>query len=73
MPGTYWHNQLIAAIEQQQDDYKFVLDDVLIENDNSAPMAPYWDDYKLKIVIAYLSKFIKAIGFNWDLLKSKPS
>jgi hypothetical protein len=56
LPGTYWHNELIAAVEQQEDDYKFVLDTVLIENDNSAPMAKYWDDYKLIVVKLYITQ-----------------
>jgi hypothetical protein len=61
MPGTYWHNELIAAVEQQQEDHKFVLDTVLIENDNCAPMAPYWDDFKFKVVVTYLDQFIKLL------------
>lgn len=49
LPGTYWHNELIQAVEQQQDDHKFVLDTVLIENDNSAAMFAYWQEYKIDI------------------------
>lgn len=61
MPGTYWHNELIQAVENQQDDYKFVLDTVLIENDNSAAMSKYWDDYKLQTIISYLSVSINFV------------
>jgi len=38
LPGTFHHNELIRAVEQQRDVNKFVLDSALIENDNSAPM-----------------------------------
>jgi len=55
---------LIAAIEQQQGDPKFVLDTVLIENDNSAPLAAYWDDYKLQVVLGYMHRFGEAVGIN---------
>jgi hypothetical protein len=59
MPDTYWHNELIKAVEQQKDDFKFVLDTLLIENDNSAPMAKYWDDYKIEIMFNYLYSFLQ--------------
>jgi hypothetical protein len=49
-------------VEQQQDDYKFVLDVVLLENELAAPMAPYWDDFKLKTVQYYLEKFTGIVG-----------
>ena len=61
MPGTYWHNELIAAVEQQQDDYKFVLDTVLIENDNSAPLTPYWNEYKLELVSSAINRLIRLL------------
>lgn len=64
LPGTYWHNELIAAVEQQQDDHNFVLDTVLIENDNSKPMVANWNDHKLQIIFTYLSKLINAMGFK---------
>ena len=57
LPGTYWHNKLIEAVEQQQDDFKFVLDTVLIENDSSAPMASYWFDYKLNFINESIIRF----------------
>lgn len=58
LPDTFHHNELIRAVEQQKDDYKFVLDTALIENDNSAPMIQYWDDYKLEVVFSYINSFI---------------
>jgi hypothetical protein len=61
LPGTYWHNELIAVVEQQQDDHKFVLDTVLIENDKSAPMYTYWDDYKLQVTISCINKFLNLV------------
>jgi hypothetical protein len=27
-------------------------------------MAPYWDDYKLKMVTEYISRFIDTTGIN---------
>jgi hypothetical protein len=64
--GVYYYNEIQEAINRQQDDHKFVLDTVLIENDNSAPMAPYWDDYKLRTVREYISRYANglAISFN---------
>jgi len=64
MPGTYWHNELINAVEQQQDDFKFVLDTVLIENDNSVAMGKYWEDYKLNIIYTYIEAFSTAVGLK---------
>ena len=68
MPGTFHHNELIKAIEQQKDDYKFVLDTVLIENDNTVALAIYWDNFKLQVVFNYIQKFCDAIGFENDIL-----
>ena len=58
LPDTHLHNNLIAAIEQQQD-YNFVLDTVLGGGDNVEPMAGYWNDYKSTVAFTYISKFIK--------------
>jgi hypothetical protein len=60
--GVFYYNEIQEAINRQQDDHKFVLDTVLIENDNAAPMAPYWDDYKLRTVMEYISRFGTAVG-----------
>lgn len=64
--GVYYYNEIQEAIDKQQDDHKFVLDTVLIENGNSAPMAPYWDEYKLRTVREYISRYANglAISFN---------
>ncbi|MDN5285693.1 MAG: hypothetical protein JWR38_1967 [Mucilaginibacter sp.] len=64
LPGTFHHNELIRAVEHQRDDYKFVLDSALIENDNSAPMAIYWDDYKLQIIYTFITNFYTLIGIK---------
>jgi len=65
--GVYHYNDLIHAVEQQTDDYKFVLDVVLIENDMAAPMAQYWDDFKLQTVFNYIGHFANWIGIDLPL------
>jgi hypothetical protein len=64
MPGTYWHNELIQAVENQKDDHKFVLDTVLIENNNSAAIASYWDEFKLQTVTNYILAFRKVTNIE---------
>lgn len=65
--GVVYYNELLDAINRQQDSHKFVLDKVLIENDNAAPMAPYWDDYKLRVVTEYIVNFANLIGLQLSL------
>jgi hypothetical protein len=60
--GVYYYNEIQEAINRQQDDHKFVLDTVLIENDNAAPMASYWDDYKLRTMLEYITTFSERLG-----------
>ena len=43
--------ELISSVEEQRDYYKMVLDTILIENDNTAPIAPYWNEFKFAAVI----------------------
>jgi hypothetical protein len=62
--GVVYYNELIEAISKQQDSHKFVLDTVLIENDNAAPMAPYWDDFKLSVVLEYIRSFASVINID---------
>lgn len=62
--GVYYLQELITAVENQEDDYKMVLDTVLIKNDSTAPMSSYWDDFKLQTIITYASIFSSAIGLN---------
>ncbi|WP_345954768.1 hypothetical protein [Mucilaginibacter sp. PAMB04168] len=62
--GVYYYNEIQEAINNQQDDHRFVLDTVLIENDNAAPMAPYWDDYKLRTVTQYINIFGNTVGIK---------
>jgi hypothetical protein len=59
-----YYNELLEAISRQQDNHRFVLDVVLIENDNAAPMAPYWNDYKLNVIMEYMSSFANALGID---------
>jgi hypothetical protein len=65
--GVYYYNEIQEAINRQQDDHKFVLDTVLIENDNSAPMAPYWDDYKLRTIREYIETFTQTLGLEFKI------
>jgi hypothetical protein len=66
MAGTLQHNELIAVVEGQQDDYKFILDTILMESENTLPMIPYWSDFKLKVTFTYINK---TIGVDLQLLK----
>ena len=54
--------ELISSVEEQRDYYKMVLDTILIENDNTAPIAPYWNEFKFAAVIGYINQFISKIG-----------
>jgi hypothetical protein len=62
--GVFYYNEIQEAINKQQDDHKFVLDTVLIENDNAAPMTPYWDDYKLRTVMEYIQTFCLSLNIS---------
>jgi hypothetical protein len=62
--GVMHIQELIKAVENQKDDYKMVLDTILIENSTTAPMAYYWDDFKLSHVVTYIEMFTKAIGLE---------
>ena len=46
----------------------FVLDVVLNQNDTLEPMAPYWDDFKLKTIQYYLEKFTGLVGVTIKML-----
>lgn len=67
LPGTYQEQELILAVERQTDDHRFVLDTVLIENELSAPMAAYWAEYKLQVVMRSISRFADATGMELGL------
>lgn len=67
LPGTYQEQELILAVERQTDDRRFVLDTVLIENELSAPMAAYWAEYKLQVVMRSISRFADATGMELGL------
>lgn len=62
--GVFQLKNLITAVKNQKDDYKMVLDTLLIKNDNTELMALYWNDFKLKTVITYASAFSKKMGLN---------
>jgi hypothetical protein len=62
--GVLFLQELISAVENQKDDYQMVLDTVLIENDSTAPMAPYWDNSKLQTITTYINNFANAVGID---------
>jgi hypothetical protein len=59
---VYHLEELISAVENQQDDYRMVLDTALIKNSYCAPMAAYWDEFKLKTMFDYIKHFTNSIG-----------
>lgn len=67
-PGVIHEDQLRIAAEKQQDMQGFVLDAVLDENEALSPMAPYWEDFKLKTIQYYLEKFTGLIGITLKML-----
>ncbi len=60
--GTYCHNDLLKAVYDQQD--ACALDEIPLRNANLEPMETYWDYYKLKTVLQYLTRFTESIGIN---------
>ena len=67
-PGVIHEDKLRIAAEKQQDMQGFVLDVVLNQNDTLEPMAPYWDDFKLKTIQYYLEKFTGLVGITLKML-----
>ena len=67
-PGVVQEDELRIAAEKQQDMQGFVLDVVLNQNDTLEPMAPYWDDFKLKTIQYYLEKFTGLVGITLKML-----
>jgi len=67
-PGVIHEDKLRIATEKQQDMQGFVLDVVLNQNDTLEPMAPYWDDFKLKTIQYYLEKFTGLVGITLKML-----
>lgn len=67
-PGVIYEEKLRLAAEKQLDMQGFVLDLVLNENDTLEPMAPYWDDFKLKTIQYYLEKFTGLVGITLKML-----
>ncbi|MDP9078847.1 MAG: hypothetical protein M3O71_15565 [Bacteroidota bacterium] len=65
--GITHEMQLRLDVEQQEDDYRFVLDFVLSKNDLLAPLLPYWEDFKLKTIQYYLEKFTGLVGIALKL------
>jgi hypothetical protein len=57
-------NKLITEVVNQKDDYKMVLDIVLSENNNYAPMAPFWEEFKLKTVFTSINRFTSKVGIE---------
>jgi hypothetical protein len=67
-PGVIHEETLRIAAEKQQDANGFVLDAVLGKSETLSPMAPYWDDFKLKTVQYYLEKFTGIVGITLKML-----
>ncbi len=67
-PGVIHEEALRLAAEKQRDTYGFVLDILLEKDETVAPMAPYWDDFKLKSIQFYLEKFTGLIGITLRLI-----
>jgi len=67
-PGVIHEDQLRIAAEKQQDIQGFVLDAALDENEPLAPIAPYWEDFKLKTIQYYLEKFTGLVGITLKML-----
>ena len=61
--------ELRLAAEKQQDTDGFVLDAVLNHEEVLAPMAPYWEDFKLKTIQYYLEKFTGLTGIVQKMLE----
>lgn len=59
---VYPIERLITEVENQLDDYRMVLDTALIKDGNYAPMAPGWDEFKLKTMFNYIKHFTNSIG-----------
>jgi hypothetical protein len=57
-------NNLITEVVNQKDDYKMALDIVLNENSNYAPMAPFWEEFKLKTVFTSINRFTSKVGIE---------
>jgi hypothetical protein len=67
-PGIIHEEALPLAAEKQPEKNGFVLDVVLGENEALEPMAPYWDDFKLKTIQYYLEKFTGLIGITLKMI-----
>ena len=67
-PGIIHEEALRLAAEKQQDTGGFVLDAALVREDVLAPMAPYWEDFKLKTIQYYLEKFTGLAGITLKML-----
>jgi hypothetical protein len=67
-PGVIHEEALRLAAEKQQDTGGFVLDTVLGREDVLGPMAPYWEDFKLKTIQYYLEKFTGLTGITLKML-----
>jgi hypothetical protein len=67
-PGVIHEEALRLVTEKQQDTGGFVLNAVLGREDALAPMAPYWEDFKLKTIQYYLEKFTGLTGITLKML-----
>jgi hypothetical protein len=67
-PGIIYEEKLRLAAEQQKDAHGFVLDKLEAMNEALAPMAPYWEDFKLKTIQYYLERFTGITGITLKML-----
>ena len=57
-------NDLITAVASQKDDYRMALDVVLNANSKYAPMAQFWEEFKLETVFASINRFTNKVGIE---------
>lgn len=60
-PTTIDSFSIFTLMYTESENNSFVLDCVLIENDNSAPLATYWNTYKNEHIVYAIQKFINMI------------
>ncbi len=59
-----FYNDLKALVEQQTDDFMFVMDKVLVQKVDIYPILNLWEDYKLKFIFNFVNLFAKAYGME---------
>jgi|GEM_PF-2650115 len=67
-PGVIHEEKLMLSAEQQRDVPGFVLDKLEAIDEALTPMAPYWEDFKLKTIQYYLERFTGIIGITLKMI-----